>query len=123
MPPVRRALFRALADHNPFYLLSALFMLGGCYTLSRSLALGPGRTGSLLVLIGTLNVYEVLVIGLAILLMPRGGRRDARILLFVEAVILLRSTAILPSASGPCSAWAGPPSRWACPCSGARARW
>jgi hypothetical protein len=92
MRVVRRALFRALADHNPFYLLSALFMLGGCYTLSRSLALGPGRTGSLLVLIGTLNVYELLVIGLAILLMPRGGRRDARILLLVEAVILLDGT-------------------------------
>jgi hypothetical protein len=89
---VRRALLRALADNNPFYLLSALFMLGGCYTLSRNLALGPGRTGSLLVLIGTLNVYEVLVIALALLLMPRGGRRDARILLLVEAVILLDGT-------------------------------
>jgi hypothetical protein len=92
MPTVRRALLRALADHNPFYLLSALFMLGGCYTLSRGLALGPGRTGSLLVLIGTLNLYELLVIGLAILLMGRGGRRDARILLLVEAVILLDGT-------------------------------
>lgn len=89
---MRRALLRALADHNPFYLLSALFMLVGCYTLSRSLALGPGRTGSLIVLIGTLNIYEALVIALALLLLRRGGSRDARILLLVEAVFLLDGT-------------------------------
>jgi hypothetical protein len=88
---VRRAV-RVLFEHNPFYLLSALCMLIGCYTLSRSLALRPGQIGKLLVLIGVLNVYEALVIGLALVLLRRGLARDACILLLVEAVFLLDGT-------------------------------
>ena len=87
-----RALLRALVAHNPFYLLSALLMLAGCYTLSRTLALKPGSMGKLLVLLGTLNGYELLVILLALLLARRGLERDPRVLLLVESFFLLDGT-------------------------------
>lgn len=90
--PWPRAWLRALIVHNPFYLLSALLMLGGCYTLSQTLSLRPGSFGKLLVLLATLNLYEVLVIGLALVLVRRGLERDPRILLLVEAVFLLDGT-------------------------------
>src|ERR1700674_4510991 len=57
---MQRRVLRLLAEHHPFYLLSALCMLAGCYTLSHVLALEPGEIGKLLVLLATLNVYEAL---------------------------------------------------------------
>jgi len=43
-PSFRAALLAFLVHHNPFYLLSALFMVAGCYALNSGLA---PRTGDL----------------------------------------------------------------------------
>ena len=90
---MRRALLRLLAEDNPFYLLSSLSMLVGCYTLSHALAMQPGQTTKLLVLLATLNVYEVLVIALALFLIVRRGlERDGRVLLLLEVLFLVDAT-------------------------------
>jgi hypothetical protein len=84
---------RAVARHNPFYLLSAFSMLLGCWILSRALALEPGHAGKLVVLIGVLNLYEAMLIGLALFLIVRRGLvRDGRMLLWVESVFLVDAT-------------------------------
>lgn len=88
-----RNLTRFVAAHNPFYLLSALSMLLGCYLLSRALALEPGQAGKLIQLIGVLNVYEALLIALALFLIVRRGLvRDGRGLLWLECVFLADAT-------------------------------
>jgi hypothetical protein len=87
-----RKLLRLLAEDNPFYLLSSLSMLIGCYTLSHALAVRPGQTAKLLVLLTTLNVYELLVIALALLLVRRGVARDGRMLLQLEVLFLVDAT-------------------------------
>jgi hypothetical protein len=90
---MRRLLFRLVLEHNPFYLLSALSMLVGCYTLADALALRPGQAGKLLLLLATLNVYEVLLIALALFLVRRLGlMRDGLILLLLEAPFLVDAT-------------------------------
>ncbi len=90
---MRRPLLRLLAEHNPFYLLSALCMLSGCYILGRALALEPGQTAKLLVLLATLNVYEGLLIVLALfLLVRRRLERDGRILLVIETLFIADTT-------------------------------
>ena len=82
-----------VAKHNPFYLLSAFSMLLGCLMLSRALVLEPGHAGKLVLLIGVLNLYEGLLIGLALfLIMGRGLVRDGRLLLWLEAVFLVDAT-------------------------------
>jgi len=81
------------AKGNPFYLLSALSMLAGCYTLSHALALRPGQADKLALLLGTVNLYELLVIGLALALLERrDGLRDARVLLSLEVLFLVDAT-------------------------------
>jgi hypothetical protein len=86
---VRALLFR----HNPFYLLSALSMLVGCYTLSNALRLEAGQSWKLLVLLGTLHLYEFLLIGLALFLVVRRSLpRDGSILLRLEVLFLLDAT-------------------------------
>lgn len=83
-----RALQR-LIERIPFYPLSALSMLLGCYTLNNALALRPGQTGKLLVLLFTLNLYEALLIGLGLFLIRRRGLlADGQTLLFFEALFL-----------------------------------
>lgn len=87
-PPIVRAL-QALIKRVPFYQLSALSMLLGCYTLNNALALRPGQTGKLLFLIFTLNAYEALLIGLGLFLVQkRGLLDDGRTLLLLEALFL-----------------------------------
>ena len=82
-----------LFEHNPFYLLSALSMLFGCYTLSHALRLEAGQSWKLLVLLGTLHVYEFLLIGLALFLIKqRALPRDGGILLRLEVLFLLDAT-------------------------------
>ncbi len=88
-----RNLARLVAKHNPFYLASAAMMLLGCYLLSRALALAPGETGKLVALIGVLNGYEGLLIGLALFLIVRRGLvRDGRMLLVLESAFLVDIT-------------------------------
>ena len=89
-PSLRAALLTFLVHHNPFYLLSALCMLAGCYALNSGLAPRTGQLGKLLLLIGTLNVYELMLIGLGLyLIRVRGIIRDGRTLLLLEAVFLV----------------------------------
>jgi hypothetical protein len=90
---MRRWLFRLVLEHNPFYLLSALSMLVGCYTLADALALRPGQTGKLLLLLATLNVYEFLLIVLALFLVRRLGlMRDGLMLLLLGVPFLVDAT-------------------------------
>lgn len=89
----RRSIFRAVCDRNPFYLLSAACMLFGCIALTNSSSFSPIKLNRLLMLIATLNFYEVLLIALALFLIVRRGlRRDGTILLFLEAFFLVDVT-------------------------------
>jgi len=86
-------LARRMTKHNPFYFASALSMFVGCYLLSRALAVAPGETAKVVALIGALNVYEGLLIGLALFLIVRRGlARDGRMLLFLESAFLVDVT-------------------------------
>src|SRR5688500_427792 len=81
-------LARLIEDYNPFYLLSAACMLFGVFALNDSLDWSPIGVRKLLTMIVTLNVYEAAVIALGCFLMHRGIRRDATLLLIVEAFFL-----------------------------------
>ena len=85
----RSRAFRMLVEYNPFYLISAMFMLGGLFSLNDSLDWSPLPVGNVLILIATLNLYEMLLIGLAVFLYHRGIRRDATMLLIIEAFFLV----------------------------------
>src|SRR5207253_1919574 len=89
-PGLGAVLCSFLVHHNPFYLLSALSMVAGCYALNTGLAPRVGDTGKLLVLLGTLNLYEAAVIALGLYLIHgRGILRDGRTLLLIEAPFLV----------------------------------
>jgi hypothetical protein len=80
-------------DRNPFYLLSALCMFVGFRVILGALNSAPGDWKTLLQLIVTLNVYELVMIALALFLITkRGLRRDGWILLGIEALFLLDLT-------------------------------
>ena len=85
-PP--RSFGKFLVDYNPFYLLSAACMLFGIFALNDSLDWSPLPLRKLLTMIVTLNVYEAALIALAIFLLKRNIRRDAMMLLIVEAFFL-----------------------------------
>jgi hypothetical protein len=88
-----RSAARVVAAPNSFYLLSALSMLVGCLLLSHALAPAPGQVGKLLLLLGVLNLYEGLVIGLALHLIVRHrNARDGGTLLWLEALFLADTT-------------------------------
>src|ERR1700750_3236962 len=73
---------RFLAENNPFYLLSAACMLLGLLTLTNSLSFSPIPHQRLIVLIATLNLYETVLVGLALwLIVSRKIVRDGEILL------------------------------------------
>ena len=84
----RSPVLRFLADNNPFYVLSACCMLFGVFAVNDSLNWSPIPLRNLITMILTLNVYEGLLIGLAIFLMRRNIRRDAVLLLLIEAFFL-----------------------------------
>src|SRR6476469_5495271 len=93
IPPPRRkspnvSLAKLIVDYNPFYLLSAACMLFGIFALNDSLDWSPIALKKLLTMIVTLNVYEAAVIALAVFLLRRNIRRDALLLLIVEAFFL-----------------------------------
>ena len=89
-PSLRSALLAFLVHHNPFYLLSALCMLAGCYALNSGVAARTGEIPKLLTLLGVLNGYEAILIVLAIYLIKRRGIvRDGRTLLLLEAPFLV----------------------------------
>src|SRR5437764_13771636 len=91
-PPLsfRSKLFWFLFRTNPFYLLSAMCMLGGCLALTNSLSWTSIPLPRLLALIVTLNVYEGMLLGLGLYLLARRGVvRDGLMLLFLEALFLV----------------------------------
>jgi hypothetical protein len=94
-PQGRGRLLRFVVDHNPFYLLSAVCMLSGLLTLTNSLSYSPIPARHLLLLIATLNGYELLLVALSLwLIVRRKLLRDGAILLGIEA-LFLADTAML----------------------------
>jgi len=64
-------------------------MIAGCYALNDGLDLRAGEAGRALVLVGTINLYELLLIGLGVFLIrSRNIVRDGRTLLLLQAVFL-----------------------------------
>jgi hypothetical protein len=91
--PAFLSVLRFVHDRNPFYLLSALCMFIGFRIILGALNSAPGDWKTLLELIVTLNVYEIVMIALALfLIVKRGLRRDGWILLGIEALFLLDLT-------------------------------
>lgn len=89
-PSLRAALLGFLVHHNPFYLLSALSMLAGCYALNSGLGARTGDLPKLLALLGVLNAYEGILMGLGLYLIRRRGiTRDGRTLLLLQAAFLV----------------------------------
>ena len=86
--PVQSPLIKFLNQYNPFYLLSACCMLFGVFAMNDSLDWSPISMAKLLTMIVTLNLYEAMLIALAVFLLRRGIRRDAMILLIIEAFFL-----------------------------------
>ena len=80
-----------LADHNPFYLLSGVCLLLGCFLVSS--AVGEERewaAGLLLGLLATTWAYELIALGLGIYLVRRLGlTRDGAYLLAVALVLFV----------------------------------
>jgi hypothetical protein len=70
------------------YLASAACMLVGCYLVSGASKTDARDVLRLLPLLGWLNLYEILLIGLGVVFNARGQLRDSRLLLVLEAVFL-----------------------------------
>jgi hypothetical protein len=89
-PPLSpRSVLRVIHDRNPFYLLSALSMFIGYRLVIAALDTAPGEWRPLLSLIVTMNLYELVMIGLALYLIRRRGLlREGWILLGIEALFL-----------------------------------
>lgn len=88
-PRSPRAIVQSVVHSNPFYLLSAACMLLGCLMLTNSLSWSPIRLQRLIALIVTVNLYEILLVGLAAFLISRQIIRDGVMLLVVEAFFLI----------------------------------
>src|SRR5688572_33432018 len=87
-PPRPNPIVRLFIDYNPFYFLSACCMLLGIFVLNDSLDWSPLPQDHLLILIATLDVYELALVVLAVVLLRRGLLRDGMFLLFLEAFFL-----------------------------------
>ena len=78
---------------NPFYLLSVVSMLAGCYAMSRGLSETPGQWKPLVSLMGVLQIYELVLLGLAVLLSRRVRlERDARMAFLLGLLFLVDAT-------------------------------
>jgi hypothetical protein len=81
---------RFIVDHNPFYILSGLCMLLGCYLLSDALHTSAGDIPRLLVVLAVVNLYEAMIIPLGLVLIRRPGFvRDGWMLLLLELLFLI----------------------------------
>jgi len=78
-----------LSFHNPFYLVSALTMLVGCFLIINPWARGGRKFADLFLSWGVLTGYEITVIAMAIILhrMKRAGR-DVGKLVFVSLLFM-----------------------------------
>ncbi|MEZ6192047.1 MAG: hypothetical protein R3C45_12280 [Phycisphaerales bacterium] len=78
-----------IVDHNPFFLISGVLMLAGCFMINHSAHDDPDVVWPIVGLVVVFNVYEFLVIALAIYLgKQRTFCRDAGFLLFLETLLL-----------------------------------
>lgn len=88
--PNRPSVGQAVLRSNPYFLFSAVFMLFGSLAVTNSLSWSPQRLSRILTLAATINVYELLLVALAVLLWRRPkSRRDASILLIIEAFFIV----------------------------------
>lgn len=84
---------RAVRRLNVFYILSALLMLLGCYLVCIPYLYKPRALGALLALLGTINLYEALVIATCVYLIRRAPfRREVPLLLLIEVAFLFDGT-------------------------------
>ncbi len=74
---------------NPFYALSVSAMLLGCWLLAEALQLQAGQLRGLLLLMGALQVYEALLVGLGTLLLRGRAPRDGATVLLLETLFLM----------------------------------
>jgi hypothetical protein len=84
--------------HNPFYLVSAACMLLGCYLVAGAVTgdSSASRLIRVLVMLGALNVYELLLVGLSCFLIVKKKQvRDGLVLLLIEVLLLADSTNLL----------------------------
>lgn len=87
--PDWRKFSRFIVDHNPFFLLSGVSMLLGCYLINAAAHEQKDRVDLIVGLLGVFNVYELLVIGLGLFLARgRGLVRDGAYLLLLEVLLL-----------------------------------
>jgi hypothetical protein len=96
------------AGRNPFYLLSALSMLLGCFALSRHLTLVPGQWIPLVILMGVLQIYEFLLLGLASYLHRRGPARADAASLFLLGLAFLVDVTYLNAELAAAHPWVAP---------------
>ena len=88
-----RSWLRLIVDHNPFFLLSGLCMLFGCYLLNGGTT-RAGDVGKLVILLLVINAYEAMIIPLGLTLIRRGEffKRNGRMLLVLELLFLIDIT-------------------------------
>jgi len=94
---------RPRVGHNPFYLLSVACLLAGVYLITSAIH-DEDRLGPTLALLGVVELYQWLLVGLGVWLAQRDGGRDAAqvavlaIALACDAVLLQNevSTASIP---------------------------
>ena len=94
------AIAKHIADHNPFYLLSGVFMLVGCYLLNSAVHAQPDNFSGLLLLLFVINGYEAMLIGLAIYLShTRALTRDCRQLTVLALLLAVDATCLYSEAA------------------------
>ncbi|MBI1373099.1 MAG: hypothetical protein GC159_10240 [Phycisphaera sp.] len=88
----RKLHWYTVRDHNVFYPASAVSMMAGCFLLSSAMGMKmePVSLWTVLAMLGVMQVYELLLVGLAIYLL-RAKRlwRDGRLLLIAEAIFVV----------------------------------
>jgi hypothetical protein len=84
-----RGLLRGIVDHNPFFLVSGVLMLAGCFMINGSAHDDPNVVWPVVGLVTVFNIYEFMIIGLAVYLArTRRFYRDAGFLLLLEVLLL-----------------------------------
>lgn len=99
---------RSLHARNPFYLLSALSMLAGCFALSRALGTAPGQWKPLVALMGVLQLYELVLLGLAVLLYRRVNMPSDARMAFLLGLLFVSDSTYLNTELATSNPWAAP---------------
>lgn len=101
-------LVRSLHSRNPFYLLSAVCMLTGCYALSRAIGLQPGNWKPLVELIGVLQIYEFVLLGLAMFLSKQDRMPGDARMAFLLGLLFIADATFLNTELAASSPWIAP---------------